>query len=733
MAQIFPSLDTIRQFKVQPTEGEWTLLLFLNKVLDDTFEVYFNPFLNGDRPDIIILKKQGGVFIIEVKDWDLDLYKLDEHKNWRLAYPKNEMEKYARILSPIQQCRNYKKNLFGLYSEKLFEKSLFNQKYWAVVTCGVYFHKASHKKIVDFLVSPFLNEKNYQKNLSYIELIGRDDLDDNKFNKILESHYMTDGQSYYFDDELYESVHRILQPPLHLKNQGKFIRRFDARFEPKSSDILMFSKKQDELIFDKKKRQKWRVKGVVGSGKTTLLAAKAIQAYKELIQSGVETPRILILTFNITLRNFIHDKLQQINETFDWKSFTISNYHSFLKTQFTNLGIVNNNDGSEEEEFSSGIYEDYELFARYKDLTERFDVIFIDEIQDYKREWMNIIKDFFLIGGENYPRGGYYLLGDVKQNIYTREISKKDVVTNVLGVHTLDSCFRSQLKVKALALKFQEKFFNKKYEVDSTLFTDEDSLFKEQNLNQGNIDYDYFQTGDVLKSTFDFINNIIENKLVNVALNDITILGAKISFLRMFSCFYSHKTHRNVTTMFETYEKMFQLGLKNLSNQEISYLQEKLSALIKYGWLDRKKAVADLFAAYMTYFCYPDIFDNYLLSKCIQCGIRRDEFLSIMDNYKKEFSLFLKQIEDQDYEDIRRNMKFNFWMNTGNIKISSIHSFKGWESDTVFLLLPPEKTSESFDELIYTGLTRARTNLFIINLNNKEYHEKMKALVDANK
>ncbi|WP_300817042.1 NERD domain-containing protein [uncultured Parasutterella sp.] len=76
MAQIFPSLETIRQFKVQPTEGEWTLLRFLDKVLDDNFEVYFNPFLNGDRPDIIILKKQGGVLIIEVKDWDLDLYKL---------------------------------------------------------------------------------------------------------------------------------------------------------------------------------------------------------------------------------------------------------------------------------------------------------------------------------------------------------------------------------------------------------------------------------------------------------------------------------------------------------------------------------------------------------------------------------------------------------------------------------------------------------------------------------
>ena len=125
MAQIFPSLETIRQFKVQPTEGEWTLLRFLDKVLDDNFEVYFNPFLNGDRPDIIILKKQGGVLIIEVKDWDLDLYKLDENKNWRLAHPKNEMENYAKILSPIKQCKKYKENLYNLYSKELFEKKSF--------------------------------------------------------------------------------------------------------------------------------------------------------------------------------------------------------------------------------------------------------------------------------------------------------------------------------------------------------------------------------------------------------------------------------------------------------------------------------------------------------------------------------------------------------------------------------------------------------------------------------
>ena len=66
----------------------------------------------------------------------------------------------------------------------------------------------------------------------------------------------------------------------------------------------MYSKKQDELIFDKDKRIVWRLKGVVGSGKTTMLAAKAVQSYKELTEQGIQNPKILILTFNITLKNF---------------------------------------------------------------------------------------------------------------------------------------------------------------------------------------------------------------------------------------------------------------------------------------------------------------------------------------------------------------------------------------------------------------------------------------------
>ena len=72
MAQFIPSLDVVSNFRVQPTEGEWTLLRFLERTLDDSFEVYFNPFLTGDRPDVVIMRRGGGLLIIEIKDWDLN-------------------------------------------------------------------------------------------------------------------------------------------------------------------------------------------------------------------------------------------------------------------------------------------------------------------------------------------------------------------------------------------------------------------------------------------------------------------------------------------------------------------------------------------------------------------------------------------------------------------------------------------------------------------------------------
>ena len=84
MAQLYPSMENIMRQRVSPTEGELCLLNFLVSNYNDEYEVYFQPFLNGDMPDIILVRKGGGVMIFEVKDWDLNNYNIDSQGRWKV-------------------------------------------------------------------------------------------------------------------------------------------------------------------------------------------------------------------------------------------------------------------------------------------------------------------------------------------------------------------------------------------------------------------------------------------------------------------------------------------------------------------------------------------------------------------------------------------------------------------------------------------------------------------------
>ena len=70
--------------------------------------------------------------------------------------------------------------------------------------------------------------------------------------------------------------------------------------------------------------------------------------------------------------------------------------------------------------------------------------------------------------------------------------------------------------------------------------------------------------------------------------------------------------------------------------------------------------------------------------------------------------------------DIRRNKKLHFWMNSGLTKFSTVHSFKGWEINTLYLIVQKELCKETHKELIYTGFTRCMKNLVIINIDDDE-------------
>lgn len=730
MATFYPSLETIAKFKVPPTEGERTLLDFLGKVLDDSYEIYFNPYLNGDRPDVLIMRKGNGVLVIEVKDWNLNNFTLNEKKRW--IYKPNS----SLVKSPIDQVLKYKNNLYELHVDKLLEMKINDIRKFNMVSCAVYFHCASQQVVEDMLISPYKDDKKYLTFLKYnIDLFGKDGLTKDRFIQVLQNRYLTTNRHskfYEFDGEIYQNFRRILTPSIHLKSDAEH--------------PYNYSTKQRSIIYSQTLEQ--RVKGVFGSGKTTVMAARAVQAYKRALDRN-NNPRILILTYNITLKNFIHDKLMNVDETFPPENFIIINYHSFINAELNNLNvdvIVPENIQGEEigKYLEENYYSNIDLFEEHKEGIVKYDAVLIDEIQDYHRPWMEIIKKYF-----RDPLGDYVLFGDVKQNIYGQPIAQKDVVTNVLGVNKLDYCYRSDFKVRDLALSFQRNIFCDKYEIDDFSENGTWKFFGQEEQKEGYINYMYLSNTDTIVALYNIIRENIINKVNNISPNDITILGYTANQLRLFDCYYRYASRERVNSMLESIEIMYQTHLnfmgkdmvnadgwfKNISDYLTKKLFPKRNVINDNDLVIMRQHIAKLFTIYDLYSTFTNTFIKRLKEECDNCGISTEAFLAFRNFYKDDLTGFKTKVYNYDYKDIRENKKLHFWMNSGTIKISTINSFKGWESEVVFLIIEPKYINSTtfnkcFDELLYTGLTRCKRNLIIINFGNKEYDLKIRPLIE---
>lgn len=738
MAIFYPSFEKIRQFKVQPTEGEMALLNFLDRFLDDSFEVYFNPFLNGDRPDVIIMRKGYGVMVIEVKDWNLENFHLNDKRKW--VYTPNS----SVVKSPIDQVLKYKNNLFDLHVPDLLQFKIRDYRNFNIVSCVVYFHCASKSYIDNMLIAPFKDDNKYQTFLKYnIDLLGYDSLNKNDFYSLLKRRYLiAECSSKFFTEKLYDNFKRLLSPPLHLRSQGV----------PYS-----YSDKQKEIIYGKYENGKFkvqleqRIRGVFGSGKTTVLAARAVQAYKRALDRN-DNPRVLILTFNITLKNFIHDKLNRVDEEFPFQNFTIINYHQFIGAELNNLNIdiivpESVPDEKVSEYLENKYYGNIDLFEENKNNIHKYDAVLIDEIQDYHRTWMEIIKTYF-----RDPLGDYVLFGDVKQNIYGQTTQNKDVITNVRGVNELKYCYRSDFKVRDLAQLFQKNVFKDKYDVDDFIENGTYSFFGQEQEKDGYINYMFLQEEDPITALYNIIRGNILNKNANISPNDITILGYTANLLRTFDLYYRYACREKTNSMLETVEIMYMIhlnyiGKKGESNPHYAWLKNICEHFKKKLFPNRQKLydadfikvrqhVAILFSLYDLYSKFKEkAFESRLVEECQKCGITLEAFNAFRIHYSEILTQFKQDVYSDNYKHIRDNKKIHFWMNSGTIKISTINSFKGWESEVIFLIIEPKYDcstafNTSFDELLYTGLTRCRKNLIIVNFGNEEYNLKMRPIVE---
>jgi len=604
MAIFYPSVDYIKEFK-NPTKEEREVLNFLYSNLDDNFEVFFKPSVNLATPDIAIMLKGKGLIIGMIEEDVFD----NENKNKE---------------SVIKQVRDYKSDFYNLHSLLLSEMYMSNNKNWSFIRCMVFFPNNTKEEIISTIYYT-KNENNVlcskaSANTDDVVLLDKYSLTKEKLNSILKHFYFirNDEGADFFNNTIYNDLKRLLVPPIHTIKEGK---------------IIQYSQKQKELIRSTE-GIKQKIKGVAGSGKTMVLAKRSVNAH---IRTG---KNVLILTFNITLRNYIRNKINDVREPFGWKYFDIIHYHEFFKMIAKNHRL----------KFNYNDYADWDnefFFESVKDKIKKYDTILIDEVQDYKKEWLAIIYKYF-----THQDTEVVLFGDEKQNIYERNLENKEVYTGIGGAWAkLNKSYRLSSVIMTIASNFQKTFLIDKYNIDDV----EEQLNLELGNNNNILEYHffnyYFKDTKTLVDVSDIILRIIKNN--NIHSSDVCILGSNIQTLGEINKIIEDKTGEKSVTIFEhTEEKLKQ------TKEKVKYFESRIK-------------------------------------------------------------------------------KFHFNMNPLLMKINTIHSFKGWETDTLFLIIElpltiDKKTNSIKDvldinELIYTGMTRAKTNLIVFNLGNTKYHDFFKS------
>lgn len=641
MAKLYPSMDIINKRKPAPTEGEKALINFLYLNYDDSFEIFYQPFLNGDLPDVIVMHKGGGVMIFEVKDWNLSNYTITSTGQWKI-----NSNGAIRKDNPLRQVLKYKENLYNLHIDSLLSLKLKDYKYWYVVKCAVYFHCHT----MEYAYTKCLGLEPTRKYKTFLEknfsVLGYNSLSKGIMDRVFYDRWISRPNN-YFSDDLYNRFARILRPSYHTIEQG----------------IPINFTKEQQLLAKSEEGSRKRIKGVAGSGKTLVLAQRAVNAH--IRTQGI----VLILTYNITLKNYIHDRISSVRENFDWSYFHISNYHDFITSNMNNVGIEfdflpKNENGQrgliDQELFEKiadeKVYSNLNLFDGHIDELPKYDVMLIDEAQDYKENWINILLNNFVT-----EKAEIVAFADEKQNLYARDLDDMKMPKNPIQRGPwdgkLNKSYRLSAKVAMLVADFQKFFFSGKYDIDEKIETDAmRDLFADPYIEYHMIENPERKTIDNTKIA-QYIFKQMNNHQLNS--NDVTILSTRISMLRYLDATIKEVSKEKTNIMFETQE----------------------------------------------------------------------EYNQIMQMH------FINSRPEDEIRKIRKNRKANFWMNRGTIKLSTIHSFKGWESPAVFLVIENDVAADSLiklqdgatfprkfaDEMVYTGMTRCQNFLFIINLGNPLY------------
>lgn len=569
----------------------------LSSRLGGSDRIFLKPDLNGETPDIVVVRPKKGILVLNVFDEDFN--------KCMFGHDKTFMVNGQPSASPLARAFSYRDSIIEQHSTEILKKTVTDPSAWYIVRPAVWFPRWNRMQIEStFDPTPKKDDKKPKNVISGVITMAADDFSSQNLWGLLDMQYNRRS----FTDKACNQIIGLLRSQWHCSNEG--------------DNEIRLTNRQRELAKSYSGRV-MRVKGVAGSGKTQVLASTAVNCQ---MRTG---RKVLILTYNITLMNYIRYRIGRVPADFPMNKFTITTYHRFFTTQAKNHDL----------KLTLASYDDPDFFDAVRGDLPKYSAVLIDEAQDYKSNWFKVIFENFL-----EEDGEVVVFGDERQDVYRRGSFER--IPSVRG-HTWGPW--NKLKIG--------------HRANSQIILDLATDFQKQ----------YFGEADEV-----------------TGLPELTFGGGT-----MYNWVPRNYGPAEIVSMIQSY-----LVRKGINPMEAVVLSQTTDILrgVEYEYRMKTRVAA------MTTFETKEVYDR-LLETC----------------KGKVNSKFQEELDK-----VRANKKAHFTMISDRIKMSSIYSYKGWEAPCVILLILPEPEHsdalENRPELIYTAITRARDNLFIINMDNSTYH-----------
>ena len=253
-------------------------LYFFNKVKSECaalFNVFVRPSIGVDTTDILMTSASRGIVLVNI------------------CYDMSTLE------DDFKYVENIKSYIFNTHLKTIKVDSIINNSVYGCVKTALYFPNASKKEVADKIED--IKKDTHSAGRGYEFLIKLFPSDN--FSDVFEKTH-----AYGLRHDYIEELVGIIVGHWHPYTEG------DSNFR--------LTDRQKSIV--RSDNNRLRVKGVAGCGKTQTVANRAVEKH---LQTG---DKVLILTFNISLIQYVRMRINQVPADFSTSKFEIANYHQFF-------------------------------------------------------------------------------------------------------------------------------------------------------------------------------------------------------------------------------------------------------------------------------------------------------------------------------------------------------------------------------------------------------------------